>query len=156
MLRICRRVLILSIVGLLPAAVMGMQSDADIPVRKPLTVDAALRNEAIGMAGFSPDGRWLAYNLVPPYDELTDYSYWMYAFSLSGHQLWIRSMEDPGPPRLQPGLRKDASNYFFGYSEDGEYVVVLEHFRGRLDVVACRIGEDSCVRRGARPDSMDK
>ncbi len=153
-----------SLVHSLRSVLVAMAASAFIPVcghaqtgpdLAPVTVDALLRNEAIGMAAFSPEGRWLAYNRVPPYEDIGDYSYWMYAYSLSGHRLWVRDLAGKGPSRLQPGLREAASNYLFGFSGDGQYVVVLEHARGRLDIVACRTAEDVCQRLGRMPDIRD-
>jgi len=123
---------------------------------RPVTVEDALSTDFIGRAEFSPDGRWLAYNLVPPYSSLADYSYWMRAFGLSGHQLWLRDLTRGGPPRLQPGLDPDATNFLFGISPGSTHVVVIEHWRGRLRLAACRLGEDDCIRFDPMPDIRDR
>ena len=123
---------------------------------RPVTVEDALSAEFIGRAEFSPNGRWLAYNLVPPYASLADYSYWMRAFGLSGHQLWLKDLERGGPPRLQPGLDPAATKFLFGISPDSARLVVIEHWKGRLRLAACRLGEDSCVRFDPMPDIRDR
>ncbi|WP_291208177.1 prolyl oligopeptidase family serine peptidase [Hyphomonas sp.] len=125
-------------------------------VKRPATVEDALSAEYIGRAEFSPDGRWLAYNLVPPYASLSDYSYWMRASGLSGHQLWLKDLKAAGPPRLQPGLDPAVTNFLFGMSPDSTRVVVMEHRRGRLRLAACRLGADDCVRFDPMPDIRDR
>lgn len=123
---------------------------------RPITVEDALSAEYIGRAEFSPDGRWLAYNLVPPYSSLADFSYWMRAGGLSGHQIWLRDLKRAGPPRLQPGLDPAATNFLFGISPDSARVVVIEHWKGRLRLAACRLGQDDCVRFDPMPDIRDR
>ncbi len=122
----------------------------------PVTVDDVLATEFIGRAEFSPDGHWLAYNLVPPFASLSDFSYWMHAGGLSGHQLWVKDLETGRAPILQPGLDPDATNFLFGISPDSSRVVVVEHREGRLRLVACRLGEDACVRFEPMPDIRDR
>lgn len=120
------------------------------------SVEDVLRNEGMGMAAFSPDGRWLAYNLLPPYRELGDYSYWVKAGGLSGHRLWVKDLEAGTDGRLQPGLDPGATNFLFGYSPDSAHVVALEHVMGRLRLVSCRIGSDACSHFSAMPDIRDR
>jgi dipeptidyl aminopeptidase/acylaminoacyl peptidase len=122
---------------------------------RPLALDDVLAIEMLGDAQFSPDGTWLAYNLTPPYDRLGDYSYWLYAFALSGHELWVMRPGEDIAPRLQPGLDPAASSYLIGFSPDSRHVLVAEHRTGRLQVVACRTGEDACVRFAGPPDWRD-
>lgn len=123
--------------------------------RRPLTVDDVLGTAMLGDAKFSPDGTWLAYNLIPPYDQLADYSYWLYAGGLSGHQLWVMQPSRKDAPALQPGLDLEASNYLVGFSPDSRFVVVLEHRRGFLRLVTCRLGIADCNRLPASPDIRD-
>ncbi|MEZ6011405.1 MAG: prolyl oligopeptidase family serine peptidase [Hyphomonas sp.] len=118
-------------------------------------IDDVLGLAVFGQAQFSPDGKWLAYNVAPPYDQLTDYSYWLYAFGLSGHQLWVKEVAGNEPPRLQPGLDTEATNYLAGISPDSRWVLVLEHKAGHLRFVGCRIGQDQCVRFDGEPDIRD-
>ncbi|WP_300381133.1 prolyl oligopeptidase family serine peptidase [Henriciella sp.] len=124
--------------------------------RRLLTLDDVLMIEGIGEAAFSPDGKWLAYNLVPAYETLADYSYWLRAYGLSGHQLWVRDMAGSEPARLQPGLDPDATNFLFGFSPDGSRVVTIEHRLGRHRLVVCRTGRDDCVRFSEMPDIRDR
>jgi dipeptidyl aminopeptidase/acylaminoacyl peptidase len=123
--------------------------------RRPLAVDDVLKISEFGGAVFSSDGRWLAYNLTPPYDELSDYSNWLYAYDLTGHRLWIKDLSGNGKPRLQPGLDLKATNYLFGFSPDSKRVVSLELKTGRLRFVACSVGRDHCVRFDNMPDILD-
>ena len=122
----------------------------------PASVEEVLGTEYIGRAEFSEDGRWLLYNLVPPYEALSDYSYWMRAGGLSGHQVWVKDLSDESAPRLQPGLDHAATNFLFGISPDSRRLVALEHWKGRLRLVACRIGADDCVRFDPMPDIRDR
>lgn len=119
-------------------------------------VDDVLRVEGLGMAAFSPDGRWLAYNVLPPYSELADYSYWVHAGGLSGHRLWLFDLASDGEPFLQPGLEEGASSFLVGFSPDGRHVVTLEHQSGRLRPVACLVGAPGCTRFEAMPDIRDR
>nr|WP_290915547.1 prolyl oligopeptidase family serine peptidase [Hyphomonas sp. 34-62-18] len=121
----------------------------------PVTVDDVLRVEGVGVADFSSNGRWLAYSLVPPHDQISDYSYFMVANTLSGHQVWIKALDRSGPPRLQPGLDRGATNFLIGFSPDDRRIIVLEHKRGRFRLIACRIGRDHCVRFEVMPDIKD-
>lgn len=121
----------------------------------PVSIQDVLKIEGIGDASFSPDGRWLAYNLVPPYDQLSDYSYNLYAYRLSGHRLWIVDLHHGQTPKLQPGLDLAATNYLFGYSPDSRHIITMEHRLGDLSLVACRIGKNRCVRFSPMPDIQD-
>lgn len=125
------------------------------PARHRLGVEDVLDLAVFGQAQFSPDGNWLAYNVTPPYDEMADYSYWLYAYGLSGHQLWVREVAANGPPRLQPGLDPDATNYLTGISPDSRWVLVLEHKAGHLRFVGCRLGRDDCHQFDGEPDIRD-
>lgn len=122
----------------------------------PVHIEDVLATEFFGRAEFSPDGRWLAYNQAPPYASLSDFSYWMRAGGLSGHQLWVMDLGAGGAPFLQPGLDPRASNFLFAVSPGSGHIVVLEHLSGRLRVVACRPGEDACVRFEPMPDIRDR
>ena len=139
------------------AALLGLcvASLACGEAKHPLTLDDVLSTEMFGRAAFTPDGAWLAWNQTPPYDRLADYSYWLYAYRLSGHQVWIRHMAS-GEVMLQPGLEPEATSYIFGMSPDSRYIVLLEHARGRLRLVSCRIGRDDCTRFDATPDIRDR
>lgn len=123
---------------------------------RPVSIEDVLSAEFIGRAEFSPDGRWLAYNLAPAYGSLEDYSYWMRAFGLSGHQLWLKDMSAASPPFLQPGLDPAATHFLFGISPASTHVVVIEHRTGRLRLVACELGRDACVSFGPMPDIRDR
>lgn len=118
-------------------------------------VEDILKVEGLGMAAFTPDGRWLAYNLLPPYAELSDYSYWVRAGGLSGHRLWVHDLQSDGAPMLQPGLDPGATNFLAGFSPDGAYVVSLEHRLGRYRWIACRTGMPDCAAFEAMPDIRD-
>jgi len=119
---------------------------AVIQPKSPISIEDVLNIEGIGAAEFSPDGRWLAYNLVPPYDTLKDYSYWLFANSMSGHRVWLKDLNSDEGPLLQPGLNANATNYIFGFSPNGEFLIVIEHYLGKLRIVACKTGRDQCVR----------
>jgi dipeptidyl aminopeptidase/acylaminoacyl peptidase len=140
---------------LVPGCALGAPAGSARPAA-PVTVEDALNTEYIGRAEFSPDGRWLAYNLVPPYAQLSDYSYWMRAGGLSGHQLWVKDLDSGAPPRLQPGLDRAATNFLFGISPDSRRVVVIEHRRGHLRLGACRLGEADCTFFDPMPDIRDR
>ncbi|WP_143435356.1 S9 family peptidase [Henriciella aquimarina] len=142
-------------VALAVLALIGAAPVTGEGARHPLTVDDVMSVEMFGRAEFTPDGRWLAWNQVPPYDSLQDYSYWLYAYGLSGHQVWIRNLET-GETRLQPGLDPAATHYIFGISPDSRHLVLIDHRRGRLRLAACRIGQDDCVRFGPMPDIRDR
>ena len=150
------RVLIAAIAVSLIGSGGAIRADTEPAQRHPLRLEDVLDTEGIGAAQFSPNGRWLAYNLVPPYARLSDYSYWMRAYGLSGHQLWVKAMDEDAAPYLQPGLNPDATSYLMGFSPGSTHVVVLEHKRGRFRLVACRTGEASCVRFDPMPDIRDR
>lgn len=140
--------------SLIPATLA--QEAAERPDRAALTVDDILKLEAIGAAAFTPDGRYLVYNLVPPYDEIGDYSYWMSARGLSGHRAWVLDTAHGGDPRALAGLDATASNYLFGFSPDSRHAVFIRHRLGRLTLVSCRLESGSCHDFGAMPDIRDR
>jgi len=124
--------------------------------QRPVQLEDVLATEFIGRAEFSPDGRWLAYSVTPPYSELTDYSYWMRAGGLSGHRIWVKSLEDESAGRLQPGLNPKATSFLFGWSPDSRWLVALEYLKGRFGFIACQPGRDMCVRFDQVPDIRDR
>ncbi|PQA88318.1 alpha/beta hydrolase family protein [Hyphococcus luteus] len=138
--------------GLQPTVAMA---STKIPSR-PITVEDVLGVEGIGEAQFSHDGRWLVYNQIPPYNALHDYSYALYAYRLSGHQLWIKDIGHDRAPVLQPGLDLAATNYLFAISPGSTHVVVLEYKLGRYRLIACEIGRNRCVRLNQMPDIRDR
>lgn len=140
--------------SLLPAALS--QEAEELPGRAPLAVDDILKLEAIGAAAFTPDGRYLVYNLVPPYDEIGDYSYWMTARGLSGHRAWVLDMAHEGDAQALAGLDATASNYLFGFSPDSRHAVFIRHSLGRLSLVTCGLESGSCHDFGAMPDIRDR
>ena len=93
----------------------------------PATLEDVLSVEGVGAAEFSPDGRWLIYTLLPPYSEISDFSYTLSAFGRSGHQIWIYDLKRQKPPMLQPGLDTSATNFLLELSPDGMRLVVLEY-----------------------------
>ena len=132
------------------------QADSGDRKSRPACIDDILAMEAIGPAAFSPDGRWLVYTLVPPYWTLKDYSYWMRAQGLSGHQIRIRAVDSAGPGRLHPGLDPGASNYFLGFSPDSKHFIALEHRTGRYQLAACVTAGNTCRRFDVLPDIRDR
>ena len=122
----------------------------------PLSVDDVLATEGIGAAQFSPDGLWLAYNLVPAYESLKDFSYWMRAYGLSGHRLWIKQLDDVSVPTLQPGLDTEATNFLIGFSPTSTHLIALEHKFGRFRLVSCLVGKDDCIWFEPMPDIRDR
>jgi dipeptidyl aminopeptidase/acylaminoacyl peptidase len=125
-------------------------------VQRPVELDDVLATEFIGRAEFSPDGQWLAYSVTPPYSQLSDYSYWMRAGGLSGDRIWVKDLRSDGAGQLQPGLELKATNFLFGWSPDSRWIVALEYLKGRLRIVACRVGLDDCVRFEQLPDIRDR
>lgn len=132
------------------------QAEAPKTPLRSVTLDDVLKIEGFGDARFSPDGRWLIYNQIPPYDQLKDYSYGLYGYIQSGHQLRILDLESEGAPDLHPGFNRDASTYIFGFSPDSRFVVALEYFLGNFQIIACRTGTDDCWRFKTMPDILDR
>lgn len=122
----------------------------------PATLEDVLSVEGVGAAGFTPDGRWLIYTLLPPYSEISDFSYSLNAFGRSGHQIWIYDLKGQKPPTLQPGLDASATNFLLDLSPDGMRLVVLEYKLGRYRFVVCRIGRPDCIRYEEMPDIQDR
>lgn len=139
-------------------AIVGALSATAEPAdpRRPVSIDDVLATEFIGRAEFSPDGHWLAYNRVPPYASLSDFSYWMHAGGMSGHQVWVKDLTNETAPFLQPGLDPAATQFLFGVSPDSAWLVVLEYRMGRLRLAACRFGQEACVRFDPMPDIRDR
>jgi dipeptidyl aminopeptidase/acylaminoacyl peptidase len=121
-----------------------------------VNIEDVLATEFAGRAEFSPDGHWLVYNRVPPYASLSDFSYWMHAGGMSGHQVWVKDLTNQTAPFEQPGLDPAATNFLFGVSADSAWLVALEYRMGRLRLAACRFGEEACVRFDPMPDIRDR
>ena len=126
---------------------------ADLPA---VTVDDVLKIEGFGDARFSPDGRWLFYNQIPPYDQLKDYSYGLYGYIQSGHRIHYVDLRSGHGAALHPGFNPDASSYLLGFSPDSRHVVALEYSLGNFQITACRTGVDDCVRFPVMPDVLDR
>lgn len=149
----------------LSAFVFGIQALAATPLgAAPVALHEPLRNielkdvlgiERIGRAIFSDDGHWLIYNMVPPYDELLDYSYGLSARNQSGHQVWIVDLGRNAPPKRQPGLDTGATNFIVDISPDQKRLVVMEHKLGRFRFATCAIGKSECVWFDRLPDILD-
>lgn len=134
---------------------LSRSTEAEQNSSHPLGIDDVLKVAVLGDAGFSSDGRWLAYTVTPPYEEMSDFSHWLSATGTSGHQLWIVDLQSDVEPKMQPGLDPDASNFYAGFSPNNAWILVLEHKFGRVRYVGCRIGRNICVRFDAQPDLRD-
>lgn len=121
----------------------------------PVTLEDVLKIEGFGDARFSPDGRWLAFNQIPPYDELRDYSFGLYGYIQSGHQIHILDLSRDAAPELHPGFDPDASSYLLGFSPDSRYVVALVYKLGHFGLIACQVETDDCRHFDVMPDIRD-
>ncbi|AXE63613.1 hypothetical protein BBF93_04790 [Hyphomonas sp. CACIAM 19H1] len=152
-----RAILSAFLLGVLPGCVGSLQAEEQSVhvIKRPATIEDMLQVEFIGPADFSPDGRWLAYTLVPPYEKIGDYSYWLRASGLSGHKILLRDLSTSGVSRAHPGLNPSASQYLIGFSPSGSHLMVLEHSRGSFVLAACPVAGADCKRFASMPDIRD-
>lgn len=120
--------------AILLSASMPLSARGETDRGRPLTLEDMLNVEGVGAALFDPDGRWLVYEKIPPYADLGDYSFGLYAFGRSGHQLWKQDLaSDAGPERLA-GLPEDGFSFLGSVSPDGTYLSVYLYRQGSLSL----------------------
>ncbi len=90
-------------------------------------LDAMLKMEGFGNAAFDPKGRWLVYERSRPYQEFTDFSYWIRPQLQGGSQLWRVDLEVDGAPKLLQELDATPSSMLEDFSPDGRYLAVLQY-----------------------------
>lgn len=95
-----------------------------------------LHMEGLGAAEADPQGKWMMFEKIRPYDEITDYSFRTYAFQKSGHQIWRYNMRRGGDPELLPGLDPEPHTYLQGFSSSGQYLLLMQYHSGALSVLA--------------------
>ena len=110
---------------------------------RPFTLEDMLNVEGVGAAVFDPDGRWLIYEQIPPYADLGDYGFGLYAFGRSGHQLLkLDLVSDSGPERLA-GLPEDGFSFLGAVSPGGEFLQIYLYRNGSLSLGVYEIETDT-------------
>lgn len=113
---------------------------------RPLSLDDVLRMDGVGTGLADPDGKWLVYEQMRPYDEIGDYSFRTYAFGgKSGHQLWRYNLASGGPPERLPGLDQTPFTWQMGFSPGGQYLTILQYREGRLRLGAYDMNEERAI-----------
>jgi dipeptidyl aminopeptidase/acylaminoacyl peptidase len=112
---------------------------------KGLSVDALLKTEGFGEAGFDPSGRWLVFERVRPYDAFPDYSYGTHAFRKSGHQVWRVDLRAGSGPELIPGIDPSAHAWIESFSPGGTRLAVMQYRAGRFSLSACEMETGACT-----------
>lgn len=97
-----------------------------------MSLDDLMKLESFGRARIDPRGRWLIYERVRPYKDITDYSFRTYAQRFSGHQLWRVNLEKQSQPELLPGIDPDPSTYMDSFSATGRYLSVFQYHFGKF------------------------
>ena len=103
---------------------------------KGLSVDDMMKVEGVGSAVIDPAGRWLVYERLRPYDQITDYSFRTYAFGKSGHQLWRYDLARGGEPHPLPGIDPEPHAWLGGFSPSGRFLTVMQYRFGDLSLAA--------------------
>ena len=122
---------------------------------KTLTVDDLMRVESFGSAAISPDGRWLIFERLRPYEEYGDFSFRTYAFQKSGHQLWRYDIKNGGTPELLPGLDPAPHSYIESYSPTGRYLTIMQYRFGKLTLIVYDTLTEE-TKRVSNPPAFDR
>lgn len=136
--------------GMLLAAACLVASPALADTRR-LTLDDMMSLEGLAAARFDPQGRWLVFEKLRPYDKMEDYSFRTYAFEKSGHQLWRYDVAAGGEAERLPGIDPDRSTYLEGFSPDGRYLAVMQYWLGELRLSAYDMQAERLVSFGPTP-----
>lgn len=118
---------------------------------KALSLDDMLEVEGFGAAVIDPVGRWLIFERIRPYDEITDYSFRTYAFAKSGHQLWRYDLLGHGKPELLPGIAPEPHSYLQGFSPSGGHLAVMQYEFGQLSLGAYDLANGTLVKFAPTP-----
>jgi len=132
------KVLICCASGLL--AVQANAGDA-----RKISVDDVMQVGGYGDAAMDPSGRWLVFERIRPYDQLTDYSFRTYAGIKSGHQLWRYDLEREGGPEPVPGIDLEPHSYQLGFSPSGRFLLVMQYKFGKLTLGAYDVARERLV-----------
>ncbi|MDP3459399.1 MAG: prolyl oligopeptidase family serine peptidase [Hyphomonas sp.] len=116
-----------------------------------MSLDDMMKVEGFGAARIDPDGRWLVYEQVRPYDQLADYSFRTYAFQKTGHQLWRYDLEAGGKAERLPGIDPAPSSFLEGFSPGGRYLAVQQYWFGDLVLSAYDMQAERQVKFGPTP-----
>lgn len=124
--------MICRLIAVLLSAWVALPALGETDGRRPLTLEDMLHVEGAGAAAFAPDGRWLVYEKIPPYTDLGDYSFGLYAFGRSGHQLWKQDLAAGTGPEPLAGLPEDGFSFLGAPSPGGAYLQVYLYRDGQL------------------------
>lgn len=110
-----------------------------------LSVDDVLKIEGVGTVLIHPEGRWVHFERLRPYDENTDFSFRTYAYQKSGHQAWQLDLSEDGPPERMQLSEEGAHTYLLSYSPSGRYLSFIQYNFGALKLGAFDIEEGQSV-----------
>lgn len=142
--RICA--FILSVITSLAASAHIFAADL-----RPMSVDDMMKVEGLGAAASDPEGRWLIFERLRPYELSDDFSFRTYAMGHSGHQLWRYNLKTGSSPELLPGLDPAPHSYLQGFSPDGRFLAIVQYRFGELSLVAYDMSRERAVRFGQTP-----
>ena len=106
-------------------------------------LDDLLHMEGLGAAEADPRGKWMMFEKIRPYDEITDYSFRTYAYQKSGHQIWRYDLRGGGEPERLPGLDPEPHTYLQGFSASGKYLLLMQYHSGALSMLAYEMNSET-------------
>ncbi|WP_147391756.1 alpha/beta hydrolase family protein [Pelagerythrobacter aerophilus] len=110
-----------------------------------LSLDDLLQIEGLGRAKIDPTGRWLFYEKIRPYSDLTDFSFGNYPMGQSGHQIWRYDLKANEGPSLVPGIENGPSSYLLGFSPRGRYLAFVQYDAGEVSLAAFDLQQERIV-----------
>ncbi|MCC4595402.1 prolyl oligopeptidase family serine peptidase [Xanthomonas campestris pv. phormiicola] len=117
----------------------------------PVSADDVLAVEGLGAAISDPNGRWLVFERLRPYDQSDDFSFRTYAAQHTGHQLWRYDPKASATPQLLPGLDPAPHSYQQGFSPSGRFLAVMQYRLGTLSLAAYDMAAEKAVRFARTP-----
>jgi len=119
---------------------------APVPVllaQRAFTVDDLLREESIGRAKLSPDGRWLAYERIRPKSAAETYQKF-FLFGKDRADIWLVATNGGAPRNLTQGISDSSGWWAPVWSPDGTKLALLSNRGGNvrlwlLDLTAHRL-----------------
>ncbi|MCD9026702.1 prolyl oligopeptidase family serine peptidase [Luteimonas sp. BDR2-5] len=110
-----------------------------------MTVDDMMQVEGLAAAVSDPNGRWLIFERLRPYDQSDDFTFRTYAAQHTGHQLWRYNLKAEGAPEPLPGLDPVPHSYLQGFSQSGSFLAVMQYRLGGLSLAAYDMSTDKAV-----------
>ncbi|MCD9007506.1 prolyl oligopeptidase family serine peptidase [Luteimonas sp. XNQY3] len=113
--------------------------------RRPMVVADMMKVEGLAAAVNDPNGRWLIFERLRPYDQSDDFSFRTYAARHTGHQIWRYAPSGGSAAALLPGLDPAPHSYLQGFSPSGRFLGIMQYRLGALSLAAYDMTAEQAV-----------